>query len=130
MVVGPFAPKGGQYCHYGLMLSHSLDRFQDAKPDIGEAPLTLISRMRQRACCLLFYIPSRPITPLWIDVTTSAKNISVRTKWLCQSRRAPSEPSETPLWRITQRPGVKTTRHLGFRPPIAVSPFLLALSVS
>jgi len=31
-------------------------------------------------------------------------NISVRAEWLCQSGRAPSEPSETPRWRITPRP--------------------------
>ena len=32
--------------------------------------------------------------------TTSAKNISVRAEWLRQSGRAPSEPLETPQWRI------------------------------
>jgi hypothetical protein len=35
---------------------------------------------------------------------TSAKNISVRAEWLRQSGCAPSEPSETPQWRITPRP--------------------------
>ena len=35
---------------------------------------------------------------------TSAKNISVRAEWLRQSGRAPSEPSETPRWRVTPRP--------------------------
>jgi len=35
--------------------------------------------------------------------TSSAKNISVRVEWLCQSGRALSEPSETPWWRITLR---------------------------
>ena len=34
----------------------------------------------------------------------SAKNISVQAEWLHQSGRAPSEPSETPRWRITPRP--------------------------
>ena len=34
----------------------------------------------------------------------SAKIISVRVKWLRQNGRAPSEPSETPRWRITPRP--------------------------
>jgi len=43
---------------------------------------------------------------------TSAKNISVRAEWLRQSRRAPSEPSETPRWRITPRPASK--------PPVAL----------
>jgi hypothetical protein len=35
---------------------------------------------------------------------TSAKNISVPAEWLPQSGRAPSEPSETPRWRMTHRP--------------------------
>jgi len=34
----------------------------------------------------------------------SAKNISVWADWLRQSARAPSEPSETPRWRIIPRP--------------------------
>jgi len=34
----------------------------------------------------------------------SAKNISVRAEWLRQSGRAPSEPRETPRWRIPPRP--------------------------
>ena len=34
----------------------------------------------------------------------SAKNISVRAEWLCQSGRAPSQQSETPRWRITPCP--------------------------
>jgi hypothetical protein len=33
--------------------------------------------------------------------TASAKNISVQVKWLRQSGRGPSEPSETPWWRLT-----------------------------
>jgi hypothetical protein len=47
MVVGIFAHKGGQYCHYVLMLSRSLVIIQDARPEIGDAPLTLISWMGQ-----------------------------------------------------------------------------------
>ena len=50
MVFGPFAHNGSQYCHYGLMLSCSLVIIQDARPEIGDSPLTLISRMVQRAC--------------------------------------------------------------------------------
>jgi len=34
----------------------------------------------------------------------SAKNISVRVEWLRRSGCAPSEPSETPRWRITSHP--------------------------
>jgi len=34
----------------------------------------------------------------------SAKKYYVRAKWLRQSGRAPSEPSETPWWRITPHP--------------------------
>jgi hypothetical protein len=47
MVVCIFAHKGGQYCHYGLMLSRSLVIIKDAGPEIGDASLTLISRMGQ-----------------------------------------------------------------------------------
>jgi hypothetical protein len=46
MVVSPFARKGGQYCNYGLMLSHSLVIIQDTRPKIIDAPLTLIFRKR------------------------------------------------------------------------------------
>jgi len=64
MVVGIFAHKGGQYCHYGLMLSRSLVIIQDASTEIGDALLMLISRMGQRACRLPFHIESQPITCL------------------------------------------------------------------
>jgi len=47
MVVGSFAHKGGQFSHYGLMLSRSPVVIQDARPEIGDAPLTLISPMGQ-----------------------------------------------------------------------------------
>jgi len=56
MVVVPVAHKGGQYYHYGLMVSHSLVIIQDARPEIGDAPLRLISRMGQRVCHLPLYI--------------------------------------------------------------------------
>jgi hypothetical protein len=69
MVVGLFAHKGGQYCHYGLMLSRSLFIIQDSRPEIGGAPLTLISWMVQRACHFLFHTENQPITCHWIDVT-------------------------------------------------------------
>jgi len=69
MVVGLCTHKGGQHCHYGLMLSCSLGIIQVARPDIGDPPLTLISRMGQQACCLAFRIYSRRIFPLWIEET-------------------------------------------------------------
>jgi hypothetical protein len=47
MVVGIFAHKGGQYCHYGLKLSRSPVIIQDAGPEIGDALLTLIPPMGQ-----------------------------------------------------------------------------------
>jgi hypothetical protein len=47
MVVGIVAHKVGQYCHYGLMLSRSLVVIQDARPEISDAPLMLISWMGQ-----------------------------------------------------------------------------------
>jgi hypothetical protein len=69
MAVGIFVYQGGQYCYYGLMLSRSLVIIHDARPEIGDAPLTLISWMGQQACRLPFNIESRPITRLWIVVT-------------------------------------------------------------
>jgi hypothetical protein len=69
MVVGLFAHKGGQYCHYGLILWRSLVIIQETRPEIGDAPLTLIFRMGQRVCHFLLHIESRPITRLWIHVT-------------------------------------------------------------
>jgi len=50
---------------------------------------------------------------------TSAKNISVRAEWLRQSGRAPSEPSETPQWRMTQRPATipRVALHIALRSP-------------
>jgi len=39
-----------------------------------------------------------------VKEVSSAKNISIRAEWLRQSGRAPSEPSETPLWQTTPRP--------------------------
>jgi len=64
MVVGIFAHKGCQYCHYGLMLSRSLVIIQDARPAIGDALLTLILQMGQHACRWPFHIEGRPITRL------------------------------------------------------------------
>jgi hypothetical protein len=51
--------------------------------------------------------------------TTSAKNISVWADWLRQSGRAPSEPSETPRWRITPRPASipPAELHIALRSP-------------
>jgi len=69
MVIGSFAYKGGKFCQYGLMLMRSLVIMQDARPEIGDTPLTLISLMGQRAWFLPLYIESRPITPLRIAVT-------------------------------------------------------------
>jgi hypothetical protein len=68
MVVGTFANKGGQYCHYGLMLPRSLVIIPDARSEIGEAQLTVTSRMEQRACRLPFYTDTWLISPLCIDV--------------------------------------------------------------
>jgi len=64
MVVGVLDHNGGQYCQYGLILSCRLVIIQDARPEIGEAPLTLISQMRQLACHLLFHLECWPISCL------------------------------------------------------------------
>jgi hypothetical protein len=69
MVIGTSPHKGSKYCHYGLMLLRSLEIVQDVSPEIGDAPVTLISGMEERACCLPIYILIRAITLLWTDVT-------------------------------------------------------------
>jgi len=69
MAIGSCANKGGQYCHHGLMLSRSPFSIHEARPEIGDTPLTLISTMGQRACRMPFHIESQPITHLLIDVT-------------------------------------------------------------
>jgi len=53
----------------------------------------------------------------WSVAVTSAKNISVRAECLRQSARTPSEPSETPRWRITPRPasGPRVASHIALR---------------
>jgi hypothetical protein len=50
---------------------------------------------------------------------TSAKNISIWADWLRQSGRAPSEPSETPRWRISPRPESipRVELHIALRSP-------------
>jgi hypothetical protein len=40
MVVGHFAHRGDQYCHYGLMLLCSVVIIQDTRRKIVDAPLT------------------------------------------------------------------------------------------
>jgi hypothetical protein len=50
---------------------------------------------------------------------TSAKIIYVWVDWLRQSGRAPSQPSETPRWRITLRPAsiARVELHIAIRSP-------------
>jgi hypothetical protein len=76
IVAGHCAHKCSRYFDYGLTLLHSPGIVQDARQEIGDAQLTLISRMWQQAYCLPFHIKSRPITPIWIDVTM--QNIDCR----------------------------------------------------
>jgi len=63
------AHKGGQYHTYGLMSLSSPVIIQDARPKIDNAALTLIAQMGQPACHFAFFLQSRPILPLWEDVT-------------------------------------------------------------
>jgi hypothetical protein len=56
IVAGHCAHKGGPYTDYGVMLSRSLVIIQNAWLEIGETPLTLISRMGQRAYRLPHFI--------------------------------------------------------------------------
>jgi hypothetical protein len=52
----------------------------------------------------LVTVPLSKSIPFQVRPEPSAKHISVRTEWLGQSGRAPSEPSETPGWQITPCP--------------------------
>jgi len=70
-------------------------------------PLSVLGKLA--ACCqnpylypLVYCLPLKP--PGTTISPTSAKKYSVRAEWLRQSGRTPSEPSETPRWRITPRP--------------------------
>jgi hypothetical protein len=56
MVAGLGAHKGSQSCNYGFVLAHSPVIVQDAWPEIGEAPLTRISWIGQRAFRFPLYI--------------------------------------------------------------------------
>jgi hypothetical protein len=56
IVAGLCAHNGSQYCDYDLMLSRSPVIAKDVRPEIGDALLTLISRMGQQAYLLAFYI--------------------------------------------------------------------------
>ena len=54
VVGGIFAYKGSQLFDYGWIWLHSPWNIYDARPEIADAPLMLIFRMGQRACCLHF----------------------------------------------------------------------------
>jgi len=56
IVAGHCAHKDAQYTDYGVMLSRSPVIIEDARLEIGDAPLTLISRMGQRAYGLPLFI--------------------------------------------------------------------------
>jgi len=52
---------------------------QDARPDIVDALLTLISVMGQGACHLPFYLSRQPILPHWMDATQQPSDCWVGT---------------------------------------------------
>jgi len=60
---------------------------------------------------------SRPVQKFEPLIVASATNISFRAEWLRQSGQAPSEPSETPRWRITPRaaPIPRVALHISLR---------------
>jgi len=51
------------------MLLHSPVIIQDARPEIVDPPLTLISMIGQGSCGLPFYLLRWPILLLWMDAT-------------------------------------------------------------
>jgi len=56
MVAGHCAHRGGRYTDCGVMLWQSPVIMQDARLEIGDPPLTLISRMGQQAYSLPLFI--------------------------------------------------------------------------
>lgn len=68
IVLGIFAPKGCQYCDCGWMPLHSAVIIQDAKPQIVDAPFTLISLMVQSQCHCPFNLKRHPLLSLWTYV--------------------------------------------------------------
>jgi len=64
-----FAHQGLQYYEYGWMLLHSPVIIQDARPDIVDALMMLISMMVQGVCHLQFYLLRRPILLVWMHAT-------------------------------------------------------------
>ena len=69
IVAGLCAHEGGPYCDYGLILSRSPEIIHKARPEFGDAPLTLSSSMGQQACRLPLYVLNLPTTPHWIEVS-------------------------------------------------------------
>jgi len=88
---------------------------------------------------LLIYLPSTPNTSVCLDTSialTMSNTFHISKKHFRPGGIAPSQWThsvgavrDTPVADYSAR-GVKTTRRITFRPPIAVSPFRLTLSVS
>ena len=60
---------GRQYYDYGKIPLHIPVIIHDVRPQIVDAPLTLISMPGQCACRFPFYLLRRPILRLWMDAT-------------------------------------------------------------
>jgi len=60
IVTSIFTHKGRQYFDYGLMPLHSTFIIQETRPEIVDAPLTLMSRMGQQACRFPFFLIKMP----------------------------------------------------------------------
>jgi len=69
--------------------SHEMDISKELDADINFPKIHLISHWAEQIRRYGAFI---------------SKNISVQAEWLRQSGHGPSEPSETPRWRITPRP--------------------------
>jgi len=67
-----FTYKGCHNYDYGSMPLHIPAMIQDVRPEIVDAPLTLVSMTGQSACRLLFSLRSRPILLLGMDATMQA----------------------------------------------------------
>jgi hypothetical protein len=69
IIAGLGEHKSCQFWDYGFKLWRTPVIIQDARPEISDAPMTLICSMGQRNFPFSFYVSSGPITAPWINVT-------------------------------------------------------------
>ena len=94
-VASAFAYKGGQYVSYASLEPMSALITQDARPEIVDAPLTLISRIGQGAFVYIFWSQRRPVhlTVGYLNgsINRTGRNAKpeIGPEGSCQTRRNP-----------------------------------------